>query len=366
MKILQVSSASTFAGGERHVVDLINSLAARGHELFAAVRHGSPLTPHLRIPSENIKALSLRNAFDAQSALSLAKLVKRHHIDVIHAHMARDYSLAAYAARQNASTKFVVTRHVLFPLSRFHKRTLARASRVIAVSAATARHLKEQDLLPADRIAVIRNGIDLEKFQTVNSDRTAYRHTLQVPENCMLVGSIGELRQLKRHDDFIRAAAIVSRESPSAYFVLAGSEVSTDSEERTRLQKLVGELGLTERFRFLGWLGNSASLLSSLDVFVSASETESFGLVIAEAMAAGVAVVSTATEGARELTMEGETGLLVPVGAVDQIAQEISSLLRDPNRRKQLASQAQRIVAEQFSLERMIDDVERLYEELIS
>src|SRR4030095_12140339 len=105
----------------------------------------------------------------APSALSLARLVARHRIDVIHAHMARDYSLAAFAARQNVTTKFVVTRHVLFPLSRFHKRTLARASRIIAVSAATERHLKEQDLLPAQRIVVIRNGIDLEKFQTVNS-----------------------------------------------------------------------------------------------------------------------------------------------------------------------------------------------------
>ena len=366
MRILQVSSASSFAGGERHVVDLTNALAARDHELFAAVRNGSPLITHLRIPPENIKTLPLRNAFDAQSALSLARIVERHHVDVVHAHMARDYSLASYAARGNATTRFVVTRHVLFPLSRFHKRTLARASRVIAVSAATARHLKEQDLVPEERIVVIRNGIDVKKFRTANSERTNYRRSLKVPDDCMLVGSIGELRELKRHDDFVRAAAVVSREVPSAYFVLAGSEVSVDAEERPRLQKLVDDLGLTERFRFLGWLGNAASLLGSLDVFVSASETESFGLVIAEAMAAGVAVVSTATEGARELTMNGETGLLVPVGAVDDMAREITSLLRDRSRREQLANQAQRTVTEQFSLKRMVDEIEGLYREVLS
>lgn len=366
MRILQISSASSFAGGERHVVDLTNALAARGHELFAAVRNGSPLIPHLRIPAENIKALPLRNAFDAPSALSLARLVQRHQVDVIHAHMARDYSLGAYAARRNVRTKFVVTRHVLFPLNRFHKRTLAQVSRLIAVSAATAKHIKEQDLVPSERIVVIRNGIDVKKFRTANSEGTNYRRSLNVPEDCLLVGSIGELRQLKRHDDFIRAAAIVSREFPSAYFVLAGSEVSVDAGERPRLQKLVEAVGLRERFRFLGWLGNAASLLSSLDVFVSASETESFGLVIVEAMAAGVAVVATATEGAREVTMEGEVGLLVPVGDVDRIAREVSSLLRDTNRREQLASQAQRIVAEQFSLDRMVDEVERLYREILS
>ena len=366
MKILQVSSASSFAGGERHVVDLINALTARGHELFAVVRPNSPLIPQLNILAQNIQTLPLRNAFDAYSALSLAQLVSRHRVNVIHAHMARDYSLAAYAARRNRNTKFVVTRHVLFPLNRFHKRTLARASRVIAVSEATARHLQEQRLVAPERIVVIRNGIDLEKFQAIDSasNRITYRRNLRVPENSLLVGSIGELRQLKRHDDFIRAAAIVSREFPSAYFVLAGAETSPAGEERERLKKLVDELGLSERFCFLGWLDNALSLLSALDVFVSASQTESFGLVIAEAMAAGAAVVSTTTEGAVELIKDGETGLLVPVGSIDQIASAISSLLSDANKRQQLARHAQRIAAEQFSLKRMVDEVERLYDAL--
>src|SRR4030095_16396355 len=119
---------------------------------------------------------------------------------------------------------------------------------------------------------------------------------LGVPEDCQLIGSIGELRRLKRHQDFVRAAAIVGRDNPSASFVLAGSTASSEAVELESLEKLVQEFGLTERFRFLGWLGDSAALLGALDVFVSASETESFGLVIAEAMASGTVVVSTATE----------------------------------------------------------------------
>ncbi len=363
MRILQISSAASFAGGERHFADLTNALAARGHELYAAVRPNSPLIPQLRIPAANIKTLSLSNAFDARSAHQLARLIEQHLIDVVHAHMARDYSLAAYATRRNPTTKLVVTRHVLFPLNRFHRRTLAHASRVIAVSEATATCLRSQSLMPNEKIAVIRNGIDVERF-TKAREGSEYRATLGVPDDCQLIGTIGELRRLKRHEDFVRAAAIVARDNPSAYFVLAGSPASSDGVSLEALERRVNEFGLTERFRFLGWLGDSAALLGALDVFVSASETESFGLVIAEAMASGAAVVSTATEGAREVVSEGETGLLVPIGAVDEMANAITSLLRDAERRRAFAQRGVTRVKELFSLDRMVDETERLYESL--
>jgi len=100
LKILQISSASTFGGGERYVVDLTNALQSRGHDLYVIVRPNSPLPPHLEIPKDKIKELPLRNALDAPSARELDKFVKENQIDVVHAHMARDYSLAAYATRR--------------------------------------------------------------------------------------------------------------------------------------------------------------------------------------------------------------------------------------------------------------------------
>ncbi|HEX7296609.1 MAG TPA: glycosyltransferase, partial [Pyrinomonadaceae bacterium] len=251
MRILQISSASSFAGGERHVVDLTNALAAAGHDLFVAVRPNSPLIPELRIPSNNIQIVPLRNSFDVRSAHQLAQLVQQQKIDVVHVHMARDYSLAAYATRRNRAAKFVVTRHVLFPLNRFHKRTLAQAACVIAVSEATARSVRSQRLVPSEKITVITNGIDVERYSRGQS-RSAYRSTLNVPGDCQLIGTIGELRRLKRHDDFIKAAAIVARDNPSAYFVVAGSPASSDGVEREVLEQLVDQLGLKERVRFLG------------------------------------------------------------------------------------------------------------------
>lgn len=363
MNILQISSAASFGGGERYVADLTNNLTARGHNLYAALRPKSPLPRHLQIPPERILTLPLRNAFDVQSAHELERFVRRMKIDVVHAHMARDYSVASYAARRNKQTKFVATRHVLFHLNRFHRHILARATRVIAVSNAVAKELRAQRILSESQIATVPNGIDVERFAKARAsfDRTQFLRGIGLPVDCLVVGSIGELRTLKRHDDFIRAAAMIVEKFPETQFVLAGLDTSASGEVRKQLEKLVSELGLTDCFYFLGWLDDAERLLCAMDVFVSASETESFGLAIAEAMAARTPVVATETEGAREVVENGQTGLLTPIGDPKQIAEAVCALLEDADRRSEMGTRAQEAVQARFSLKRMVDEIEKIY-----
>jgi len=363
LRILQISSASSFGGGERYVADLTNALRERGHDLFLAVRPHSPLTAHVRLPPTKIKTLRLRNALDVQSAHELARFVRKHEIEVVHAHLARDYSLAAYAARRNRNTKFVVTRHVLFRLHRLHRQTLARAHQVIAVSNAVARELRKERVTRDDQITVVHNGIDTNRFAQVldGFDRAEFLRSKGLPADAPLVGSIGELRSLKRHGDFIRAAAIIAQGFPATHFVLAGVDTSPAGEVRKQLDQLVAELQLNDRFHFLGWLDEAEKLLAALDVFVSASETESFGLAIAEAMAAGTAVVATATEGAREVIDDEKSGLLVPIADPARLAEAIARLLASEEQRKEIGRRAQNEVARRFSLQRMVDEIEQIY-----
>jgi glycosyltransferase involved in cell wall biosynthesis len=363
LKILQISSASSFGGGERYLADLTNALVDRGHELYVAVRPRSPLPRHLQLSADRIFTLPLRNALDVPSAHELEKFVRRNGIEIVHAHMARDYSLASYAARRNSKTKFVATRHVLFQLNRLHRHTLARATRVIAVSNAVAQELRASGIVAEKQLAVIPNGIDVERFSHARAgfDRVQFLRSMGLPVDCLLVGSIGELRTLKRHDDFIRAAAIVAARFPETQFVLAGLDTSASGEVRKQLETLVNESGLSESFYFLGWLDDAEKLLCAMDVFVSASETESFGLAIVEAMAAGTAVVATATEGAKEVIEDERTGLLVPIGDVDRIAASVINLLSDPEKRRTIATQSVQSALKRFSLTRMVDEIEQIY-----
>jgi glycosyltransferase involved in cell wall biosynthesis len=369
LKILQISSAQSLGGGERHLADLANGFVRRGHDVFAALRPKSALSSELReVPLANVTTLPLRNSLDAKSARDLAKLVRKNQIEIVHAHLARDYPLAAYAARMNPRSRLIVTRHVLFKLTRLHRITLAKAARVIAVSQAVASQLLADALVPREKISVVLNGIDAAAFAKARTEfnRRQFLDRWKLPEDSLLVGTVGELTPLKGQEEFWRAATHVLIRYPAVHFVIAGIDHSRGEEHRRSIEQLIEELQLSERVRLIGWIEDLAQLYCGLDVFVSASHTESFGLAIAEAMASGTAVVATASEGARELIHSGETGLLVPIGEVNKLAAAILVLLADRDQRARLGTAAQQTALVNFGVERMIAETEEIYRVEIS
>src|SRR5947209_12876 len=194
MRILQVSSARAFGGGERHLADLARGLARRGHELFAALAHDSPLRDELyALPPRNVHTLALRNALDIGSALKLARVALDEKVDVIHAHVARDYTLASLAARRATAARLVITRHVLFPLSRLHRRALSNVSRVIAVSDAVARSLRAQNIFDPEKIRVVMNGVDVTRFGEARREFGRERCTARKPLRLGIGGELSEV-----------------------------------------------------------------------------------------------------------------------------------------------------------------------------
>jgi glycosyltransferase involved in cell wall biosynthesis len=277
--------------------------------------------------------------------------------------MARDYPLAAYAVRQNKDSRLIVTRHVLFRLNRLHRITLSGAARIIAVSEAVASQLRSDGVAAPEKISVVLNGIDTTRFEEARRmfNREEFLCSWNLTDHSLLVGTVGELTPLKGQAEFLQAAVQVLKQQPNAYFLIAGIDHSKGNKNRTVLEHLTEDLNLTERVRLVGWLEDLAQLYCALDVFVSASHTESFGLAIAEAMASGAAVVATETEGAKEIIQPGETGLLVPIRDVDKLAEAVLELLDNKDRRIRLGRAAQQSVGAQFAIERMIDETEEIY-----
>lgn len=361
MRILQVCSARTLGGGERHVAALANALTERGHQVFVAVSHDSPLTAELSsVPVENVITIRMRNAFDVPSALKLARFIREKKIEIVHAHLARDYPLASLAVRRYA--QLVITRHVLFSLSRLHKLTLARVARVIAVSNAVARRLQTQRVCNEQRIQVIPNGIDLKRFkEQLSEDRIADVRARLGAQRSFLIGSIGSMLPMKGHEDFIRAAAIIARQREDVGFVIVGDDEPRNRDHRKRIEQLIAELRLEDIVHVVNWTTDLPPFYHSLDVYVSSSHSEAFGLSIVEAMASDLPVVATATEGAKEIIEAKRTGLLVPIGDTERMASAIIELLDTANERMRLGANACVDVGRRFGLERMVEAVEQVY-----
>lgn len=365
MRILQISSSRTYGGGERHFVDLCRGLQKRGHEVYAALRPTNVWQDRLDfLPPGNIFHVSIRNSFGILSATRMASFAREKGIEIVHAHVARDYIPASLACSMASSTKFVLTRHVLFPLKPFNRFALKNLSKAIGVSPGVGDALSS--VFPKHKIEVILNGIDPTLLDNSVREQLSrdFRELHEIPEDALLVGTVGELLPLKGHRDLVLAANEVAQKFPDARFVIVGKDNTVDKKFRRELKRLVKVFELEDRFLWLDWVEDTRSLFSAFDLFVSASHTESFGMAILEAMACGTAVAATDTVGARELL--GSSSTRVPINDPVKLADRISMLLADAEKRRELAEMATRIVAERFSLDRMVDETEELYRGLLA
>jgi len=361
MRILHISSAKTYGGGERHLVDLCRELKEHGHDVFVAIRPTAEWRDRLSfLPLGNFLYVSIRNSFGMLSARRIARFVRRNKIDIVHAHVARDYLAASVAARSAPGVRLVLTRHVVFPLKPFHRFALRNVDAAIAVSPVVRDQLGR--IFAKDKVHVIPNGLNFGDPAERDAQGAEFRALHSIPPAQPLVVTLGELRVLKGQRDFVLAAHEIVKRFPDVMFVIAGRDNSMDKKFRRELKRLVRVLGMEDRFLWLDWLDDIAPLLAAADVFVSPSHSESFGLAILDAMGAGCAVVATDTGGARELIADAFAR--APVKDPLALAALICELLEDPVKRKQLGATLQRVAREKYGLQQMIDATEDLYRSL--
>jgi glycosyltransferase involved in cell wall biosynthesis len=229
-------------------------------------------------------------------------------------------------------------------LQRVQRYAFTAAHRIVANSQAAAAQLRVEGV-PAGKIDVIHNGIDLAAF-------VPCRYVAR-PRRIL---SVACLREEKRLDVLIAAAPTILAKYPDAEFWIAG-----DGTCRDQLVTLARDLGVFPRFRFLGHREDVAALLSEADLFVLPSRSEAFPNAVTEAMAAGLPVVATAVGGIPELVTDGQTGRLVPTGDPMALARALLDLLEAPMHAAELGRAGRRRIEQTYSFDRMVDAFTTLY-----
>jgi glycosyltransferase involved in cell wall biosynthesis len=242
-------------------------------------------------------------------------------------------------------------------MSKLHRLTQRRVAKVVAVSQSVASVVREQGIFRPDQINVVHNGIDLTKFHLRAPNHFAGR---------LRVGMLGELTPNKGQLEFARASQTVAERIANVDFIIAGRDNSRDGDYGLQLKALIKASKFRDRIQLIESSIDVPEFLAGLDIVVSASRSEAFGLVIVEAMAAGVPVVATATAGACEIISDNETGRLVPVDDVNEMAAAILLLLNDSAQRQRITESARENVTRNFSLERMVSDTEAIYRQVLS
>ena len=351
MKIMQMNSMNIWGGGEVHVLLLCQGLLSLGVDVTLVCRSGRPMDQRARAANIPVLNLPLKGAIDVRSAWKLADYCQANAIDIIHAHNGRDYWLASAAKFLNPRLKVIITRHILSPLKDdlVHRCLHKKIDKVIAVSEAVKNTLT---VLPPEKISVIYNGIDTDKF--ANAQPGKLRQELGIAATTKIIGMVGRVHPEKGHKIFIQSIPAIQSAAPDTVFVIVGGG------------DYISELKAINRdVHFLGPRSNIPEIMKDLDIFVLASLNEPFGLVVLEAMAAGAPVVATNAGGAAEIIADGETALAIPPGAPDKLAQAVIRILTDSQLADRLIANG-RNRAKQFDIRDMVISTRNIYADVLS
>jgi glycosyltransferase involved in cell wall biosynthesis len=361
LRILQLYPKDDyFTGAAIQLRELAQGLARRGHEVVVATRPSPIWAAKARELGFTHYALSMTSALDLRSARSLARIVRAHRVQVVHAQKGRARTLAMLAGLFTRMPILVLNRGVSFPLDAFNRLgyTTRRVTAVVAVCEAIKRELVASGV-PAPKIEVIYSGTDTARFHP-GVDGRAVRVELGLTDSHFLITQIG-VRSRKGNDDAIDALARLRAAAPHARLLIVGARRPASLEARAAAR------GLGDLVRVLGYREDIPEILRASDCCVDASWAgQGLTGTLREALAVQTPVVATALEGNPELVMDGVTGLLVPPRDPGALADAILRLAADPERARAMGRAGRELVLTRFSTEVKVERTEALYRRLLA
>ena len=369
-KVFFLLDSLNVGGTETQAVELATRLdPARYDVTLGCLRARGPLLERLTGSAVDLREFYPKGGFDSPGGiyqmLCLALFLRRGGFEIVHTHDLYANLLGIPAAVLARVPVIISSQRDLAHLDLYRTRRrvwlrrLQNLSTAVLTNANAVRDaVMAENQIAASKICVIYNGVDLERFSVKTRDRSWLVPNAEREKWIVLVGNMHS--DVKGHPCLIAAAGGVAREFPHVRFVLAG-----DGEQRQNFEQQVAQLGLQNNFLFLGRRDDVPRILACCDIAVLPSQAEGLPNAVLEYLAAGLPTVASRVGGNAEIIQDGKTGLLVPPDNSSALSEALLWLLRDPGLAANLGCCGREYVMSEFSFQRMIENTERLYTELL-
>ncbi len=361
ISVLHLDDARTWRGGQQQVLYLHRGLLREGCDSTVVCPEGSALAQRIQREGLPVWELPLRGVAMLSSLWRLAQRARRQGA-LLHAHTAHTHTLGLLCCHLRGEIPLLVSRRVDFPirdgvLNRL-KYGSARVRLYLAISSGVEEALLSVGV-SGEHIRRVASGIDLTRFHELSRDEE-WLESLGLPVGRKLVGSIAALVPHKDQMTLLRAFGRLLRMGVDAQLVILG-----EGPQRTRLEELREQLGLTERVLFPGFVKEPLTYAACFDLFVLTSVEEGLGTAILDAMAMRQAVVATAAGGIPDAVVDRETGRLLPPKDIEGLAHAMASLLKDPALARRYGEAGRKRVEEHFEIQRTVSLTLAAYREVL-
>lgn len=359
-RILHISTAKTWRGGEQQLAYLLEELKDQCQN-FVLCSEGSEMEQHCKEMGYSYTTAKKRFSLDPSFAASIKKDCQESQIELIHTHDSHAHSLSILATRLFGNTiPMVVSRRVDFPIEKswfsHYKYNHPLVKKILCVSE-EIKLITATGITNPEVLQTVYSGIDLEKFASRSGK---LRKELKIAEDTFLIGNTSALADHKDYFTFVDAAQKALKEDPSLLFLIIGKGPKEDE-----ISSYIRVKELESSIRMIGFRKDVPQILADLDLFMITSKTEGLGTSILDAFASGVPVLATEAGGIPELVEPEKTGILCEVGDKLDLAMQLLRLKRDEALRMKLVEGAKEKV-QQFSKAKTAQQTLAVYLELLS
>lgn len=364
MKVLQLTTDMNIGGITSYIFELSRALKGKGIDTIV-VSAGGDAEDDLGKFGISHKEIDIKTKFEFApkvflAAFAIKRIAQEEGVDIIHAHT-RVSQVAGMMASRMTGIPMVTTCHGYFK-KRLRTVIDTWGDRVIAISAAVYAHLKDDLEVEDKRIELVYSGVDINKFSKEFSDIEIMKTKNDLGLNGkIIIGTIGRLSPVKGQKFFIQAMVEVLEKNPNVAGLVVGN-----GPEGPSIKSLATALGIEDRVSFVDSVSDTREILAATDIFVFPSIKEGLGIALLEALATARPCIASKIGGIEDIIKDRENGILVNVGDSGAITRAVLELLADENFRIRIGLNGRRLVQSRFTLDRMADDIAKVYKGVIS
>jgi len=360
-KVALVCFSRSLGGLELSTIRIAQAMVKKGVSTVVIVPNSSPLEQRANDANLHVITITPHLKYgDISAAFRFARVLRDQQIELVLLMRSKDIHLAAIASMITPQAKLVFYQQMN---SRYNKRDFihswiySKLSLWISLTQSMKEDVLSYTRVPREKVKVVPLGTDLQRFDPSRYNKNEARTSFGLPHNGYTIGVLGRLDKLKGQHILLQAIPEVVKQHPNVMFLIAGDETAGEHGYKEYLMRLCHSLGIERYVKYEPFTHDVPRLMAALDIFVLPSFSETFGLVVVEAMAMERPIIATNAGGLPEIITNGKTGLLIKPRDATAVAWAIHRVLSDSTLRSSLGHLAREEALKRYDFDSCVDSL---------